>query len=121
MQSRYFTIHEHPKGLPSRELFALEQRELAALDDGEVRIRNSWLSVDPYMRGRMDGVTTYIDPFTLGEPLDGAAVGDIIESRDARFKAGDKVRHMAGWRDIAQLPASRSSRCPPLTCPSRRI
>jgi len=119
MQSRYFTINEHPQGLPTRELFQLEALELPALADGEVLIRNSWLSVDPYMRGRMDGVTTYIEPFTLGEPLDGAAVGEVIESRSARFNAGDKVRHMGGWRDIAQLPAEQVEPLPAFDVPEQ--
>lgn len=104
MQSRYFTISEYPQGLPERELFRLETSELPALEDGEVRVRNTWLSVDPYMRGRMSGVKTYVEPFTLNAPLEGAAVGEVIESRSPRFSEGDKVRHMAGWRDIAQLP-----------------
>jgi NADPH-dependent curcumin reductase CurA len=51
----------------------------------------------------MNGVRTYIDPYVIGEPLEGAAVGEVIESRDARLAVGDRVRHMAGWRDIAQL------------------
>ncbi|MDN6315744.1 MAG: NADP-dependent oxidoreductase, partial [Halomonas sp.] len=119
MQSRYFTIHEHPQGLPARELFALETRELGPLEDGEIRVRNAWLSVDPYMRGRMDGVTTYIEPFTLGEPLEGAATGEVIESRDERFKQGDKVRHMAGWRDIAQLPAEQAEPLPDFDVPEQ--
>ncbi|WP_017429015.1 NADP-dependent oxidoreductase [Vreelandella jeotgali] len=119
MQSRYYTIHEHPQGLPSRELFALEQQELPALAEGEVRVRNTWLSVDPYMRGRMDGVTTYIEPFTLGAPLEGAATGEVMESRDARFSPGDKVRHMAGWRDVAQLPADQVEPLPEFDVPEQ--
>lgn len=103
MQTRYFTINDHPLGIPRRELFELHTATLPELAEGEVRVRNAWLSVDPYMRGRMSGVKTYIDPFDLNAPLEGAAVGDVIESRDSRFGIGDKVRHMAGWRDIAQL------------------
>ncbi|GED21990.1 NADP-dependent oxidoreductase [Halomonas halmophila] len=106
MQSRFFTLTDHPQGTPARELFALREAELDELADGEVRVRNTWLSVDPYMRGRMTGVTTYIEPFELGAPLEGAAIGDVIESRAPDFPVGTKVRHMQGWRDIAQLPAS---------------
>nr|WP_298374037.1 NADP-dependent oxidoreductase [uncultured Halomonas sp.] len=119
MQSRYFTIHDHPQGMPKRELFKLEQQDLAELQDGEVRIRNTWLSVDPYMRGRMDGVTTYIEPFELGKPLEGAAVGEVIESRDSRFKEGDKVRHMGGWRDVAQLPGDQVEALPEFDVPEQ--
>src|SRR5699024_5415462 len=74
---------------------------------------------DPYMRGRMDGVTTYIEPFELGKPLEGAAVGEVIESRDSRFAPGDKVRHMGGWRDIAQLPGDQVEALPGFDVPEQ--
>ncbi|QJR00197.1 NADP-dependent oxidoreductase [Halomonas sp. PGE1] len=119
MQSRYFTINDFPQGTPGRELFELRETELPALAEGEVRIRNTWLSVDPYMRGRMSGVRTYIDPFVLGEPLEGAAVGEVIESRDARLSVGDRVRHMAGWRDIAQLPGDQVEPLPGIDVPEQ--
>lgn len=119
MQSRYFTINDVPQGTPGRELFELREAELPALAEGEVRIRNSWLSVDPYMRGRMSGVKTYIDPFVLGEPLEGAAVGEVIESRDARLAVGDRVRHMGGWRDITQLPGDQVEPLPGIEVPEQ--
>ncbi|MCA1768974.1 MAG: NADP-dependent oxidoreductase [Halomonas sp.] len=119
MQSRYFTINDFPQGTPARELFELHEAELTTLAEGEVRIRNTWLSVDPYMRGRMSGVKTYIDPFVIGEPLEGAAVGEVIESRDTRLTVGDKVRHMAGWRDIAQLPGDQVEALPDIEVPEQ--
>lgn len=119
MQSRYFTINDFPQGTPARELFELHEAELPALAEGEVRIRNTWLSVDPYMRGRMSGVKTYIDPFVIGEPLEGAAVGEVIESRDTHLAVGDKVQHMAGWRDIAQLPGDQVEPLPGIQVPEQ--
>ncbi|WP_192035028.1 NADP-dependent oxidoreductase [Halomonas sp. YLGW01] len=120
MQARYITINAHSqRGTPARELFELHATELPALADGEVRVRNTWLSVDPYMRGRMTGVTTYIEPFTVGEPLQGAAVGEVIESRDPSFPVGAKVRHMAGWRDIAQLPGNQLEPLPAFEVPEQ--
>ncbi len=62
MKYRYFSIGEYPQGTPERGLFTLNEADLPELADGQVRVRNTWLSVDPYMRGRMSGVTTYIDP-----------------------------------------------------------
>lgn len=59
MQSHFFTLTGYPTGLPERELFSLQSQELPDLSEGEVRIRNHWLSVDPYMRGRMTGMHTY--------------------------------------------------------------
>ena len=105
MQSHFFTLTGYPTGLPERELFSLQTQELPDLGEGEVRIRNHWLSVDPYMRGRMTGMHTYIAPFELGQPMEGGAVGEVIESNDSRFKVGDTVSHMGGWRDIAQISA----------------
>jgi len=117
MQSRYFTLIDYPDGTPARELFDLRTRELPELGDGEVRVRNTWLSVDPYMRGRMSGRKTYIDPFIAGEPLEGAAVGEVIESRNARLPVGTRVSHMAGWRDVAQLPGDAVHPLPELDVP----
>src|SRR5690554_4395495 len=115
MQSRYFTINDFPQGTPGRELFELRETELPALAEGEVRIRNTWLSVDPYMRGRMSGVKTYIATFVLGEPLEGDAVGEVSETRAARLAVGDRVRHMAGRRATtcwSAPPAARWARWP---------
>lgn len=119
MQSQFFTLNSHPKGLPDSSLFDLQTAELPELSDGEVRIRNTWLSVDPYMRGRMDGVTTYVEPFELGKPMDGAAVGEVIASRDARFSEGDRVRHAGGWRDVAQLPGDQVEPLPDIDVPEQ--
>jgi NADPH-dependent curcumin reductase CurA len=119
MLSRYFTILDYPQGTPSRDLFELRTTELPAPGEGEVRIRNTWLSVDPYMRGRMSGVKTYIDPFVPGEPLEGAAIGEVIKSRDPNFSVGDKVRHMGGWRDIAQLGGESVEPLPSLDVPDQ--
>ncbi len=104
MQSHFYTLTHYPDGLPERELFALETQTLPELADGEVRIRNHWLSVDPYMRGRMSGRRTYIAPFELGKPMEGGAIGEVIASSHPTVKTGDTVSHMGGWRDIAQLP-----------------
>lgn len=119
MQARYFAISDYPRGRPPRELFKLHRHELPELKEDEVRIRNTWLSVDPYMRGRMSGVRTYIAPFELDAPLEGAAIGEVIESRHERFKAGDKVRHMAGWRDIAQLKGDVLEPLPDIEVPEQ--
>lgn len=119
MQSQFFTLNSHPQGLPDQSLFDLETVELPELSDGEVRVRNTWLSVDPYMRGRMDGVTTYVEPFELGKPMDGAAVGEVIGSRDSRFSEGDRVRHAGGWRDVAQLPVDQVEPLPDFDVPEQ--
>ncbi|WP_110687211.1 NADP-dependent oxidoreductase [Salinicola aestuarinus] len=115
--SRYFALNQFPQGMPRREDFTLHEVTLPALDHNEVRIQNRWLSVDPYMRGRMTGAKTYIEPYELGQPMDGAAVGEVIESNHAQFQLGDTVRHMGGWRDVAQLPGSDIERLPEYEVP----
>ena len=85
-----------------------------------VRVRNRWLSVDPYMRGRMNEVKSYVPPFQLGQPMEGGAVGEVVDSRADGFAPGDLVQHMAGWRDEAVIePAPRRS-CRP-RCAARAV
>ena len=119
MQSRFYTLTDYPQGLPERDLFSLETQTLPDLAEGEVRIRNHWLSVDPYMRGRMSGIRTYVEPFELGKPMEGGAIGEVIESNDSRLKVGDKVSHMGGWRDIAQLSAESVTPLPDSDIPEQ--
>ncbi|KAE8439803.1 NADP-dependent oxidoreductase [Vreelandella piezotolerans] len=119
MQSRFYTLTDYPTGLPKRELFSLETQELPELADGEVRIRNHWLSVDPYMRGRMSGIRTYVAPFELGQPMEGGAIGEVIASKHADVKVGDKVSHMGGWRDIAQLSGDGVTALPDSNVPDQ--
>jgi NADPH-dependent curcumin reductase CurA len=73
--------------------------ESEPLKDQEVLVRNLFMSVDPYMRGRMNARKSYVPPFELGKPLDGGAVGDVIESRAPEFKPGDVVTSNFGWRE----------------------
>lgn len=119
MQSRFYTLTDYPTGLPKRELFSLETQELPELAEGEVRIRNHWLSVDPYMRGRMSGIRTYVAPFELGQPMEGGAIGEVIASKHADVKVGDKVSHMGGWRDIAQLSGDGVTALPDSNVPDQ--
>ena len=103
-----------PEGMPAASDFALRDIALPALGDGMVRVRNLWLSVDPYMRGRMNESKSYIPPFQLNEPMDGGAVGEVIESRAAGFAPGDLVLTLAGWRDEAVLESSKVNKLPDL-------
>jgi NADPH-dependent curcumin reductase CurA len=115
--ARAWHLMSRPQGLPTTDNFALKEIELPALGDGMVRVANRWLSVDPYMRGRMNDVKSYVPPFALDAPMEGGAVGEVIESRDPGFKAGDTVLHMAGWRDEAVLPAAALNKLPELGVP----
>ena len=97
--SREILLVSHPKGLPTAANFTLANRELASLQDQQVLVRNLFMSVDPYMRGRMNEEKSYIPAFTVGQPLEGGAVGEVIESRTAGFKPGDAVTSNLGWRE----------------------
>ena len=103
--ARAWHLVNRPQGLPTDADFALRELELPPLEQGMVRVRNRWLSVDPYMRGRMNDVKSYVPAFELGEPMDGGAIGEVVESKADGFSPGDLVLHMAGWRDEAVLPA----------------
>ncbi|MBN3560092.1 NADP-dependent oxidoreductase [Sphingomonas yabuuchiae] len=109
-----WTLAARPKGTPVTEDFALVERELPALNEGEVRVANRWLSVDPYMRGRMNDTKSYVPPFQLGEPMQGGAIGEVVESRADGIAVGTLVSHMAGWRDEAVLPAAHVQPLPDL-------
>src|ERR1035437_9803935 len=88
-----------PKGNPTAGKFNLGPNELEPLQDQQVLVRNLFMSVDPYMRGRMNDGKSHVPPFELGKPLDGGAVGEIIESRAQEFKPGDAVTSNLGWRE----------------------
>lgn len=105
-------LMRRPQGMPVPEDFALKAYDAPELGDGMVRVANRWLSVDPYMRGRMNDVKSYVPPFALDAPMEGGAVGEVIESRDPAFSPGDMVLHMAGWRDEAVAPGSSLNKLP---------
>jgi NADPH-dependent curcumin reductase CurA len=107
---RQIVLASRPSGWPTRDNFALTEAGRPELDDGQVRVRNLFMSVDPYMRGRMNDVKSYLPPFGLGEPLTGGAIGSVIESRASKLVEGDLVLHNLGWRDEAVLPARHAQK-----------
>ena len=115
--ARAWALTSRPSGVPDDDDFTLVDLDLPPLDDGEVHVVNRWLSVDPYMRGRMNDVRSYTPPFQLGKPMDGGAIGEVVESRAAGLEPGDLVQHMAGWRDEAVLPAAQVQPLPDLDAP----
>jgi NADPH-dependent curcumin reductase CurA len=112
--TRAWHLMSRPTGLPTMDNFALKEAPLPDLQDGWVRVENKWLSVDPYMRGRMNDVKSYVPPFALGEPMQGGAVGKVVESRSPNLAVGDTVFHMLGWREAAAGPAEAFNKVAPL-------
>jgi NADPH-dependent curcumin reductase CurA len=97
--SREIQLVSRPNGIPTANNFALVQTELEPLQEQQVLVRNLYMSVDPYMRGRMNDRKSYVPPFELGKPLGGGAVGEVIQSRVEEFKPGDAVTSNFGWRE----------------------
>lgn len=94
-----------PHGEPKDSDFRLAETEVPDPGPGEVLIKNTWMSVDPYMRGRMNDAKSYVPPFQIGAPLDGGAVGEVVASEDPSVSPGDTVLHGLGWREYALAPA----------------
>ena len=101
--TREIHLASRPHGAPTPENFRLTEVELPELAEGQVLVRNTVMSVDPYMRGRMNDVESYVPPFQLDAPLDGGAVGTVIASRHADVPEGTSVLHGLGWREHAVL------------------
>ena len=96
-------LKQFPKGLPRQEDFIIRDIDVGAPGEGEVLLRPVWMSVDPYMRGRMrPEIKSYIPPFSLDAPLDGGVVGEVMESRHPKIRKGDyAVGFQGGWRTLA--------------------
>jgi NADPH-dependent curcumin reductase CurA len=107
---RQIVLASRPVGWPTADNFRLTEEDQPDLADGQVRVRNLFMSVDPYMRGRMNDVKSYVPPFRLGEPLEGGAVGTVVETRSPDLAEGDLVLHMLGWRDEAVLDAGQAQK-----------
>ena len=108
----------YPDALPTHDHVELREIPHAALADGQVRVRNAYLSVDPYMRGRMTKQKSYVPGFQPGELLTGGAVGEVIESKADGYAVGDRISHMMGWRDEAVVDiAPGVNKLPPMDVP----
>ena len=103
--AREIHLASRPNGWPTPDNFRTVDVELPDPEPGQVLVRNTFMSVDPYMRGRMNDVKSYVPPFALDAPLDGGAVGEVVASGSDDLAVGDTVLHQAGWRTHALLPA----------------
>jgi NADPH-dependent curcumin reductase CurA len=112
--ARAWHLMRRPKGVPVMDDFALKDIDLPELGEGMVRVKNRWLSVDPYMRGRMNDVKSYTPPFALDAPMTGGAVGEVVESKDPSLAVGEMVLLMSGWRDETVEPAANFNKLPPI-------
>lgn len=117
-RTREIQLASRPQGRPVQENFRLAETDLPELQDGQILVRNEFMSVDPYMRGRMNDAKSYSAPFRLDEALDGGAVGEVIASRSEAHKVGDVVVHQLGWREFSVVDAARVTPVPAGLAPS---
>ena len=115
--SKEIRLKARPVGMPKDSDFELATADVPGPKDGEVLVRNIWMSVDPYMRGRMMDRESYVPPFQIGSPLEGGAIGQVVESRSDKLKVGDYVNHMLGWREFAVGDASGFTKVDPSVGP----
>jgi NADPH-dependent curcumin reductase CurA len=115
--SREIRLVARPRGTPVPSDFELTEVELPDPAEGEVLVRNAFVSVDPYMRGRMNDVKSYVPPFALGEPLRGGAVGRVVASRNDGWPEGTWAQHDLGWREAAILDGRGMRRVDPSVAP----
>lgn len=92
-------LKQLPVGLPTENNFEFVRVNVPAPNEGEFLVRNIWMSVDPYMRGRMNDIKSHLPSFQLNKPLEGACVGQVIESKNNQFKVGDYLLSNFGWRE----------------------
>ncbi|MFJ4668835.1 NADP-dependent oxidoreductase [Kitasatospora purpeofusca] len=110
--AREWHLAARPEGWPVPTDFALVEAPVRTPGPGEILVRNTDLSVDPYMRGRMNDTKSYIPPFRIGAAMDGGAVGYVVASEAEGFAPGDAVLHGLGWREYATLPAAHAVKVP---------
>mgnify|MGYP000919550882 FL=1 len=106
-RNQQILLDNRPQGQASASNFKLVASDTPALQDGQVLVRHHYLSLDPYMRGRMNDSKSYAAPQPLGEVMQGGTAGEVIESRDPRFAVGDKVVGFGGWQEYSVVNAAQ--------------
>jgi NADPH-dependent curcumin reductase CurA len=115
--SREWHLLSRPVGWPKPEDFALVEAEVPTPGEGQVLVRNVYVSVDPYMRGRMSDAKSYVAPFELGKVMQGGAVGEVVASNAEGIAVGDHVLHFFGWREYAAVDAKTAVKVDPEAAP----
>ncbi|HYM69100.1 MAG TPA: NADP-dependent oxidoreductase [bacterium] len=115
--NRQIVLKSHPDGLPAATNFAMEERPIPEPGEGEVLTRTLWLSLDPYMRGRMSDRKSYARPVPIGGVMVGGTVARVVATRDPGFAVGDVVVGSGGWQDYAALPGRGLRKLDPTLAP----
>ena len=98
-KNREIRLKRRPQGLPSPDDFELAETTVPSPTTGQVQVRNIYMSVDPYMRGRMVERESYVQPFEIGKPLSSGAVGQVVATENPNFRPGDYVSNFSGWQE----------------------
>src|SRR5450830_2163710 len=104
-RNQQILLDNRPAGEAVASNFKLVSNETPALQDGQVLVRHHFLSLDPYMRGRMNDAKSYTAPQALNEVMGGGTVGEVVESRNPKFVVGDQVVGMGGWQQYSVVNA----------------
>jgi NADPH-dependent curcumin reductase CurA len=115
--NRQFKLAARPVGMPKESDFALVETPLSAPGEGQALVKTVYLSVDPYMRGRITGVRSYADPVNIGDVMVGGTVGQVVESRHSGFTAGDFVLENWGWQEYAVVEGKTMRKLDPNLAP----
>jgi leukotriene B4 12-hydroxydehydrogenase/15-oxo-prostaglandin 13-reductase len=115
--NRQFKLAARPVGLPKESDFTIANAPMPAPADGQVLVKTVFLSVDPYMRGRITGVRTYADPVNIGDVMQGGTVGQVVQSKSADFASGDFVTGQWGWQEHAAVDAKALRKLDPKVAP----
>ncbi|MFD3562286.1 MULTISPECIES: NADP-dependent oxidoreductase [unclassified Streptomyces] len=115
--SREWQLVSRPVGWPKPEDFQLSEVETVQPGPGQVLVKNLYVSVDPYMRGRMSAAKSYVAPYELGKVMQGGAVGVVVASNDEGVAVGDHVLHFNGWREYATFDAKQAVKVDPEAAP----
>ncbi|SIQ39842.1 NADP-dependent oxidoreductase [Micromonospora avicenniae] len=115
--NREIHLASRPQGWPTAENFRLVETEVPKAGPGQLLVRNRYMSVDPYMRGRMNDAKSYVAPYALDAPLDGGAVGEVVAGEADGFAPGDTVLHGLGWREYALVDAHSARKVDPDLAP----
>ncbi|MFD1151958.1 NADP-dependent oxidoreductase [Saccharothrix hoggarensis] len=115
--AREIRLASRPEGFPTVDDFQLAEAPVPTIGDGQLLVRNIVMSVDPYMRGRMNVGKSYVPPFEIGKALDGGAVGEVVASNAPGFEVGDTVLHFLGWREYGAVDAADAVKVDPEAAP----
>src|SRR5699024_6273000 len=117
MKNEQIVLAKRPEGIPEDDVFRFEETEVKEPAKGEVTVKSIYVSVDPYMRGRMSPGKSYTEPFEVDEPMGGHVIGKIEKSNTDDFEEGEYVKGIMGWQRYVTIPAENVSKIPDTDLP----